>query len=319
MKRYILIVALIVIAIGVGVAFLAVNFNSVSSASVMATVVNEEGGTITNPGETKCAKNSDVAYTIISNEGYHIKSLKINDEVKISESDFKTSYVYLMQKIKGKNTLTVEFGKNISVLASASNENGTVTYDKDYAYEGQNLEIKIDSKRIEGGKWLDISKLNINGINYFANASNIFTLPTGFSISNQDSLTGLRTLTIENVTEEVEVNVTFQIKVGFQFEKTGGDLHTTNYVVDKVMNLKQSDYDSLIGGSVQHFASINGKNFIGWKYKLYSGENPGIGGFGGNIGTLKSSITGINNDNNLNILLVAIYEWVWLLTERGLT
>ena len=91
MKKYILIVVLIVVAIGVGATFLVLNLDSINHATVVATVVGE-GGSMNDVGEKTYEKNTNPQYIISANSGYHIKSVVVDGKVLVSESEFKTPH-----------------------------------------------------------------------------------------------------------------------------------------------------------------------------------------------------------------------------------
>ena len=316
MKKYILIVVLIVVAIGVGATFLVLNLDSINHATVVATVVGE-GGSMNDVGEKTYEKNTNPQYIISANSGYHIKSVVVDGNVLVSESEFKTNCSYIFEKIKGEHTIKVEFAQNLSVSLSQVGVNGTIEYENalaNYAYAGQNVSFKIVPSTLNSvseGRY-PIKGIKINGQDYSIDGLLNASIASGFRLT-RDANTGEYKLVVMNLQNSISIEVVFGYSVRFAYNKKVEEepvfVTWDSFAVKDATTFAQSSYTTLLNTASESENIPEGKTTItGWAYKVWA-ANENVPEKTGTVGTNFNELKGVllNNSTHKNITFTAIY------------
>jgi len=302
MKRYIFVVILLLLAVGVAITFLVLNYSRVNYSKVVASVISEGGGEISDPGELRYEDGGSARYIVTSYQGYHIKELKLDDKVLVSEKDFQTNATVPLDNIHGEHNLTVEFAADLTVTLNNIGVNGSLEYSKNYAYQGQDVEISIKPsiRDVSRNLYYPVNYINIDGTQYSVQTLKNGVSKLGYKLVQSD-LTGEMKLTMSNVQEDISVTASFGINVIFEF---GG--YSTSYIMASIANLKYSEYEGIIQ-DVSDYANANGMTFTGWRYNLYS-QNREVSEGTATISTIYESVLRLSNNGNKNVRLVAIFQ-----------
>jgi len=312
MKRYFFVVLLLVLAVGVAVTFLVLNYSRVNYSTITASVIGE-GGEITGPGELHYEDGGSARYIITSYQGYHIKEVKKNDEVILSEKDFRSNYSLVLTNIHGVNTLTVEFAEDLTVSTNNIGVNGSVTYcdstdlnrvKKPFAYVGQDVEIVISPniRDVNHSEYFPVSYIVINNRQYSVQELRKGISALGYRLS-QSNAHGEMVLTLRNVQNNMVVEAAFGIDVTFAYGTNGA--YTTNDVMGGISDLSVDAYENVVNKATNN--APTGKVFKGWSCRLYdTSKDTGV-----NFGTTfitYDSIVRISNVLGRNVYFTAVYE-----------
>lgn len=310
MKKYIFIVIMIVIAIGLSLTFWFLNKDNLNYAEISLKVVGEGGYVeivgednlkVTDEHTTKYEINGTAQYIITSNSGYHIKKIIIDNEVKLTSNDFKTSSVYNFEKLNGKHNIYVEFSRDLYISIEKTGVNGELSYLEPFAYEGQNAIVKIHPRKIGNtSSYFPITSIKI-GDDFYSPEELMSNYSTSKYVLTKNSDEEY-VLTLKDIKTNINVNVGFGMRLTFAF---GADNKSSYSETLPNISYLSSSYES----NVLTRSFVEGKRLIGWNYILYNDDtNKPSSSYRQILGTAREKVLGISNLGVKNIFLTAIYE-----------